>query len=64
MIRTTPTRRDYERALRAITQSRRKVERLLADVSRDETYVASILGPTLANLREAESQIRQLQNNA
>jgi hypothetical protein len=64
MSQLSPTRRDYARALKAIAQTRREVERLLADVSRDETYVASLLGPILANLRESESQLRQLQNNA
>lgn len=64
MSRTTPTQREYGRAIKAITQSRQHIEMLLADVARDEHYTLSLLGPILANLKEAESQLRQLRNNA
>jgi hypothetical protein len=59
-----PTQREYQRAIMAIAVSRQQVERLLADVSRDEHYVLSLLGPILVNLKEADSHLRQLQNNA
>jgi hypothetical protein len=52
---------DYQKAIKAISQSRQAVEKLLADVSRDEHYTLSLLGPILANLKEADSHLRQLQ---
>jgi hypothetical protein len=51
-------------AIDSIMQSRQHIEKLLADVDRDEHYKLSLLGPILANLKEAESQLRQLRDNA
>ncbi len=59
-----PTQRDYQRASKAIAQSRQEVERLLADVDRDELYTLSLLGPILANLKDAQATIEHLRNNA
>lgn len=64
MSQLSPTRRDYARALKAIAQSRQQVERLLADVDRDENYVLSLLGPILANLKDAQATLENLRNNA
>jgi len=64
MSRTTPTQREYGRAIKAIAQSRREVERLLADVPREELYVLSLLGPILANLKDAQATLENLRNNA
>lgn len=64
MSQTTPTQRDYGRAIKAIAQSRQHIERLLAGVDRDEHYVLSLLGPILANLKEADDHLRQLRDNA
>jgi integrase len=51
-------------AIENIIQSRQSIERLLSGVPWTEEYTLSIIGPILVNLREAESQLRQLQNNA
>jgi hypothetical protein len=64
MSQTSPTKREYGRAIRAIVQSRQHIERLLADVDRDEHYTLSLLGPILANLKEADDHLRQLRDNA
>lgn len=57
-------KRDYQQAIKAINRSRQEVEKLLADVSRDEHYVLSLLGPILANLKDAQATIEHLRNNA
>ena len=52
--------RDYERAIKVTTKSRQQVEKLLADVPRDEHYVLSVLGPILVNLKDAQSVLEAL----
>ncbi len=64
MSRTTPTQREYGRAIKAIAQSRQHIERLLADVGRDEHYTLSILGSILSNLKDAQASLEHLRNNA
>jgi hypothetical protein len=62
MSRTTPTQRDYERAIKAIVQSRQKVQKLVDATQRDEHFTLGKLGPILANLKEAQSILEQLRN--
>jgi hypothetical protein len=64
MSRTTPTQREYDRALKAIAQSRQHVAMLLADVDRNEHYVLSLLGPILSNLKDAQATLENLRDNA
>ena len=60
MSQASPTIRDYERSIKAITKSRQHIEKLLADVPRDEHYVLSVLGPMLVNLKDAQSVLEAL----
>lgn len=64
MSRTIPTQREYGRAIKAVAQSRQHIEKLLADVDRDEHYELSLLGPILANLKDAQATLEHLRNNA
>ena len=60
MSRTPPTRRDYERTIKAIVQSRQEVQKLIDATQRDEHFTLGQLGPILANLKEAQSLLEQL----
>lgn len=57
-----PTQRDYQRASKAIAQSRQEVEKLIDATQRDEHFTFGQLGPILANLKEAQSILEQLRN--
>jgi len=63
---STPMLKDkaYSQAISSIAQSRQHIERLLADVGRDEHYTLSILGPILSNLKDAQASLEHLRNNA
>lgn len=64
-VRGTPALRSaYQHALKSISQSQQHIERLLADVGRDEHYTLSLLGPILANLKDAQSTLDSLLKNA
>ena len=60
MSRPPPTRRDYERTIKAIVQSRQEVQKLIDATQRDEHFTLGQLGPILANLKEAQSLLEQL----
>ena len=60
MSRTPPTRRDYERTIKAIVQGRQEVQKLIDATQRDEHFTLGQLGPILANLKEAQSLLEQL----
>lgn len=60
---SSTTQRDYQRAIKAIAQSRQHIERLLADVDRDDHYVLSLLGPILVNLKDAQATVEHLRRN-
>lgn len=60
MSRTPPTRRDFERTIKAIVQSRQEVQKLIDATQRDEHFTLGQLGPILANLKEAQSLLEQL----
>jgi hypothetical protein len=62
MSHTPPTRRDYERTIKAIVQSRREVQELIDATQHDEHFTLGQLGPILANLKEAQSILEQLRN--
>ena len=62
MSRTPPTRRDYERTIKAIVQSRQEVQKLIDATQRDEHFTLGQLGPILTNLKEAQSILEQLRN--
>ena len=58
------TKRDYQRAIKAIAASRREVQQLIDATRRDEQYILSHLGPMLCELRDARATLEQLRNNA
>jgi hypothetical protein len=62
MSQTPPTRRDYERAIEAMVQSRQEVQKLIDATQRDEHFTLGQLGPILTNLKEAQSILEQLRN--
>jgi hypothetical protein len=62
MSRTPPTRRDYERAIKVIVQSRQEVRKLVDATQRDEHFTLGQLTPILANLKEAQTLLEQLRN--
>ena len=62
MSRTPPTRRDYERAIEAMVQSRQEVQKLIDATQRDEHFILGQLGPILANLKEAQTLLEQLRH--
>lgn len=64
MSQTSPTQREYGRAIKAIAQSRREVERLLADVSWDQEYTLGQLARILSDLKDAQATLEHLQNHA
>jgi N-methylhydantoinase B/oxoprolinase/acetone carboxylase alpha subunit len=53
---------DYRAAIDSLIQSRQEVQRLIDRTGRDEHYVLSILGPILAELREATVSLEKLEN--
>jgi hypothetical protein len=61
---TPPTQRDYERAIKAIAESRSQVQRLIDATQRDEHYTLGQLGPILSDLKDAEAALQQLRNYA
>ena len=62
MSHTPLTRRDYERTIKAIVQSRREVQKLIDATQRDEHFTLGQLGPILTNLKEAQSILEHLRN--
>jgi hypothetical protein len=60
---TSPKGCDYRRAIEAIAQRRQQVEKIPADLSRDEHYVLSFLGPILVHLKDAHATLQVLRNN-
>ena len=50
----------YDRALKAIRQSREAVEALIDSTPREDTYTLETLGPILSELRTAETAISRL----
>jgi hypothetical protein len=61
---TPPAQRDYERAIKAIAESRSQVQRLIDAIHRDEHYTLGELGPILSDLKDAEAALGQLRNYA
>jgi hypothetical protein len=47
-------------AIESIVKSRKEVEKLIAAIQKGDDYVASIVGPILANLKDAETNLRSL----
>jgi hypothetical protein len=47
-------------AIESIARSRKEVEKLIAAIPKGDDYVASIVGPILANLKDAEANLRVL----
>jgi len=64
MSQASLTKRDYQRAIKAIAASRREVQQLIDATRRDEQYILSLLGPMLCELRDARATLEQLRNNA
>ena len=51
----------YDRALKAIRQSREAVEALIDATPREDTYALARLGPILAELRAAEEILNAME---
>jgi hypothetical protein len=47
-------------AIESIVRSRKEVEKLIAAIQKGDDYAASIVGPILANLKDAEANLRSL----
>jgi len=47
-------------AIKSIARSRKEVEKLTAAIPKGDDYAASIGGPILANLKDAEANLRSL----
>ncbi len=61
MSRTPPTRRDYERTIKAIVQSRQEVQKLIDATQRDEHFsgaLVSVSVPREDNVSVAWEQTR------
>ena len=55
-----PNAKAYQRARKAIQQSREAIETLLDQTPMDDHYTLGLLGPILAELRYAQATIDQL----
>ena len=60
MSRTPPTRRDYERTLKAIVQSRQEVQKLVDATQRDEYFRGALVSVSV--LREDKVSVAQETN--
>jgi len=47
-------------AIESIVKSRKEVEKLIAAIQKGDDYAASIVGPILANLKDAEANLQSL----